>query len=79
MPATKAEMEAVNRYKRKHLKRIGFEMRIEEYEQVKTMCDSIGEPVNTFIRAAVRDRMSKLQKEQNQLNTIDFSFTEAEQ
>lgn len=74
--ATKAEMEAVNRYKRAHLKRIGFEMRLEEFDKFKQLCDSIGEPVNTFIRTAVRERMSRLQKEQNKLDDLNFSMTE---
>lgn len=76
MTVPKYDQRAVNNYKRRNYKRILFEMRFEQYDQLKAVCDSIGEPVNTFIRAAVMDRLQKVAEEQQKLAGLGFSMAE---
>lgn len=58
--------EATKRYKKKKIRRVSLEMQIEDYDTLKAAADKLQEPVNTFIKAAIGDRIQKL-REENQI------------
>lgn len=76
MPATKAEMAATNRYKKKNYKRVVIELRFEQYDNLKAVCDGLSMPVGTFAKQAVLDRLQKIAEEQQKLDDLNFSMTE---
>lgn len=49
-------------YKKKSYKRVPLDMRIEDYEQLKTYCDSKSIPVQTFIKSAISEKMKRDKK-----------------
>ena len=44
-------------YARKKLKRIPLDVQKDEYDKIKAAADAAGEPVNTYIKTAIRRRM----------------------
>ena len=53
-------------YKKEKLKRVPFDVQKEYYEEVlKPIADSVGEPVNTFIKKAIEERIARLAEEAN--------------
>ncbi len=52
------------KYAKTHLKRIPFDVQKEYYDEViKPIADSIGEPVNTFIKKAIAERIERLEND----------------
>ena len=48
-------------YARKNLKRVPLDVQKEYYEEVlKPIAESVGEPVNTFIKKAIAERIERL-------------------
>ena len=45
------------KYKREHIKRIPLDVQKAEYEKLKAYCVERGLPVNTFIKACIRQGM----------------------
>ena len=76
MPATKAEMAATNRYKKKNYKRVVIELRFEQYDKLKTVCDSLSTPVGTFAKQAVMAAAEQAEAEQKKLANLGFSMAE---
>ena len=77
MPATKAEMAATNRYKKKNYKRVVIELRFEQYDKLKAVCDNLSTPVGTFAKQAVMTAAEQAEAEQQKL--VDLGFSMAEQ
>lgn len=46
-------------YKKKSYKRVPLDMRIEDYEQLKAYCDKCNIPVQTFIKSAISEKMTR--------------------
>ena len=44
-------------YRKKNLKRVPLDLSIEKYQEVKAKADELGEPVNSFIKKAIDDRL----------------------
>lgn len=59
MPYNESAKRAAEKYKAANIKRIPLDVQREEYDQIKAAADQAGEAVNTYIKQAVRDRMSK--------------------
>lgn len=59
MPYNKKLAESVYNYKAKHIKRVPFDMQIEDYEKLKAAAESAGEPVNRYIKNAIAQRMER--------------------
>lgn len=59
MPRSKASNEAQYRYNAAHIKRVPLDMRIEDYNRLKTAADACGESVNGYIKKAVDERMER--------------------
>lgn len=55
---TKAQGEAAARYAKKHLKRIPLDVQKEKYDEIKDAATAAGEPVNTYIKKAIDQRMA---------------------
>ena len=47
----------INDYKRENYKRVSFEMRKKDYEEMKAHIDQQGESVNGFIKRAIKETM----------------------
>lgn len=56
MAYSEAQKRAIIKHRAK-LKRIPFDVRKEDYERIKQAADEAGEPVNKFIREAVKWRI----------------------
>lgn len=48
-------------YQKDHLKRIPLNVRLEEYEKIKEAAGALNEPVNTFIKKAIQDRINSIE------------------
>lgn len=46
-------------YAKAKLKRIPLDLRIEDYQKLKEYCDSIGIPINTYIKQLIYTDMKK--------------------
>lgn len=61
MANTEAQTRAMLKYAKSHIRRVPFDVQIEYYENVlKPTAESLGEPVNTFIKKAIEERIAKL-------------------
>ena len=52
--------EKQKRYYSKHIRRVNLDMQKEFYEELKACADEVGEPVNTFIKKAIRTRIDNI-------------------
>lgn len=63
MPKAKKTLDKATEYHieyaKKKLKRVPLDLPIEDYEQVKSKADSLGETVNGFIKQAIKNRLSE--------------------
>lgn len=57
MPTEKNRTAYFNKYQHDHYKRVALNMKFDEYEALKAAADAAGEPVNTYIRKAIRQRI----------------------
>lgn len=48
---------AQKKYKKENQKRIPLDVLVTEYEQIKEHAQKMGEPVNTFIKRAIKEAM----------------------
>ncbi len=62
MTTSKAQLQAIAKYKAKAYKRIPLDYPISEYDELKRAAANNGESVNGFIKAAIRDRIAKLNR-----------------
>ena len=69
-------VKAVMKYKAKTYHRVPLDLRNEDFDELKALCESIGMPVNTFIREAIAEKASRIKAEQRQLDDLKFSMTE---
>lgn len=60
MTTSKAQLQAIAKYKAKAYKRIPLDYPVEEYDDLKQAAKNNGESVNGFIKTAIRDRLAKL-------------------
>lgn len=52
---------AETKYKQKAIKRVPLDMQKDYYDnELKPAADQVGEPVNTFIKTAIRERIERL-------------------
>lgn len=51
--------EYLNVYAKTHYKRVPLNLKFDEYETLKAAADACGEPVNTFIKKAISERIQK--------------------
>ena len=59
MPYSEINKEARLRYEKKKLKRVPLDLQQTFYENVlKPVCDELGEPVNTFIKNAIKEKIN---------------------
>lgn len=66
MAYTEAGNRAATKYRATHIKRVPLDMQLAEYERVKAAAEACGEKVNQFIKIAIRERMGKTYKEENE-------------
>lgn len=59
MPRSKASNEAQYRYNAAHIKRVPLDMRIEDYNRLKTVAEARGESVNGYIKKAIDERIER--------------------
>lgn len=57
MPTDKNRTAYLNEYQRKHYKRIALNLKFNEYETLKAAADAAHEPINTYIKKAIRQRI----------------------
>lgn len=50
------------KYADEHLKRVPINYQLADYEQVKAAADRAGQPVGTYIKQAVKERMERESK-----------------
>ena len=53
------QSEYIKEYKRTKQKRVPLDVPISEYESIKAAADRIGQPVNTYIRQAIQERIQR--------------------
>lgn len=49
----------ISEYKREKLKRVPLDMQLSEYERVKASAAACGQPVNTYIKQAIKERQQR--------------------
>ena len=64
MPRTKTKTDEELKqnkleYAKKNYKRVPLDLPIDDYDILKSHCDKIGVAVNTFIKQAIQDKLSK--------------------
>lgn len=59
MPFNKSEYD--QKYIKDHVRRVVLGMQYSEYERLKTAADAAGEPVATFAKKAIRERIERLE------------------
>lgn len=64
MTTSKAQLQAIAKYKAKAYKRIPLDYPIAEYDDLKRAADQAGESVNGFIKQAIKDRIAKQSREE---------------
>ena len=52
--------EKQKRYHAKHIRRVNLDMQKTFYDELKACADELGEPVNTFIKKAIRTRIDTI-------------------
>ena len=57
MPYTEAQKKATLKYKEKAYKRIPLDIKLEEYEELKTFCEKNNETVNGFIKRIIKENL----------------------
>lgn len=57
MAYNESAYKSSQKYKAAHIKRIPFEVQIEEYERIKAAAEQSGQRVNAYIKEAIRMRM----------------------
>ena len=67
MTVSESQRRAVYKYAKTHLKRIPLNVQLEEFDVIKAAADRAGQPVNTFIKQAIAERIARdaEQEEQN--------------
>ncbi len=59
MPDDRNRTEYLNMYARTHYKRVPLNLKFDEYEALKEAADACNEPVNTYIKKAINERIQK--------------------
>ena len=49
----------INTYAATHYKRVPLNLKFDEYEALKEAADACGEPINTYIKKAITERIQK--------------------
>ena len=57
MPTEKNRTAYFNKYQHDHYKRVALNIKFDEFEVLKAAADAAGEPVNTFIKRAIKMRI----------------------
>lgn len=57
MPYNESNKAAALKYKAVKIKRVPLDMQLSDYETLKAAAERAGEPVNTYIKRAIRQRM----------------------
>lgn len=65
MAYNESAYKASQKYKAAHIKRIPFEVQIEEYEAIKEAAEKAGQRVNAYIKESIRMRMEQDKKEES--------------
>lgn len=58
MATTDAQKKATLKYKAKAYKRIPLDVRLEEYEELKSYTEKTGETINGFIRRIIKENIN---------------------
>lgn len=59
MPTEKNRTAYFNKYQHDHYKRVPLNLKFDEYEALKEAADACNEPVNTYIKKAINERIQK--------------------
>lgn len=59
MSITEAQKRAAYKYKAENIKRVPLDMQNKDYDALKAAADSAGIGVNAYIKAAIREKMSR--------------------
>ena len=59
MPDDRNRTEYLNMSARTHYKRVPLNLKFDEYEALKEAADACNEPVNTYIKKAINERIQK--------------------
>lgn len=76
MPTTEAQKRATQKYREKTYKRIPLDVRKEDHAMIKMVADRLGEPLNTFIRKAIAERIERVCGDEIKLEELNFSMEE---
>lgn len=59
MAYSEAQKRASMKYKKRSIKQVNLEYKLEDYEPIAQAAADAGEPVATYIKNAVRERMER--------------------
>lgn len=59
MPYNDAHKRAKYKYAAAHLKRIPLDVQTRDYETIKAAAQQAGQPVNTYIKQAIQERIER--------------------
>lgn len=65
MAVSKAKMESNKKYDKAHFKYQSVKLKISEYEKLKEALEVSKEPMNTFLRTAIMERVGKFVETDN--------------
>lgn len=59
MAYSEAHKRATLKYRKKSYKRIAVDLKTEEYERISEAAAAVGEPLATYVKGAINERMER--------------------
>lgn len=78
MPANEAKKKYDLQYAKDKLKRIPLDVKKEKYEEIKAAAEAAGEPVNSYIKKAIDERMEREKDSPTAKQPIIYNVPEPE-
>lgn len=59
MTASEAQKKATIKYAKSHLKRVPLDLKLEDYDNLKSAAEQAGQTVNGYIKQAIAEKMER--------------------
>jgi hypothetical protein len=59
MTASEAQKKATIKYAKSHLKRVPLDLKLEDYDNLKSVAEQAGQTVNGYIKQAIAEKMER--------------------
>ena len=59
MTASEAQKKATIKYAKSHLKRVPLDLKLEDYDNLKSVAEQAGQTMNGYIKQAIAEKMER--------------------